>query len=133
MRNRIIAATAVAAVAAVIPATPALAAVPPAPVQTGATATCNAENGTWEVTWKLQNNLGSPALTILLASTPAGLGHLPSLPANGAVEVTQTVDGAATAAHLEFIAVWYAQWPTQSWKSTGDWTATGTCEQAPAA
>ncbi|GAA0807311.1 hypothetical protein [Spirilliplanes yamanashiensis] len=132
MRIRIIAAAALAAAAAVaaVPAAPAQAAAPPAPVQTGATATCNTEAGTWDVTWTIRNNLGGPALTILLASTPEGLGTLPSLPAAGAVEVTQSVDGTSAGAHLEFIAVWYAQWPTQSWKSTGDWVAPGTCAKA---
>ncbi|AEV84210.1 hypothetical protein ACWT_3187 [Actinoplanes sp. SE50] len=119
---RIIAASAATTAAVALWAAPAQADAPL--IETGVTAVCNAATGNWDLTWTLTNNLNSPALTITQISTPApGVGTLPSVPGNGTAQAHQTVDGAASSAQLDYVAVWTQVWPSVSRYSSTTWTA----------
>jgi hypothetical protein len=132
MRFRIIAAAVLGAVTA-LSATPALAATPRA-FDTTVSGTCDTATGEWVVDWAITNQSDTNALLILMESTPVQ-SRLTSLPwsQGGATEhAIQRIPGDSAGAHLVYIAVW-TDFPGGSFRSSGDFTPSAPCVQAPAA
>ncbi|MEU7907355.1 hypothetical protein [Actinoplanes sp. NPDC049118] len=129
MKYRIMAAAALGVVTA-LPATPALAAAPRT-FATSVTGACDTTAGEWVVDWAITNQSDTPALLIVVESTPPAsrLSSLPAPQGGATTHAIQRIAGDSPGARLTYIAVW-TDYPGGSYQSITDFTAPAPCERA---